>query len=407
MTRSSGDPLRQAIEALARATGERVARHPQGHLANGGRPQADGKAEHLELTLQVPLNGAKGLDEAIAQARTNLEREVESLLAHRAAFRPGRVLCLRCASADCEHSLPEGSRLVFAGYGPTGIPQYQDFGQWLLERQHPNLDRLYLRPPRLVTDVISGAELTGRLLGAFRERRLDYRIHGQVAAGWFTVPGRGGSPSSAMALTFQVLSTSRKGRRGRRKRRLGLNILGAGPDGEALAELYDRLDSLPWAGAVRWSQQALGSIERSQGRKNATPERLSQRIEGVLNGIARRLEHHRRSRDRRTGHAQKRHKEGNRPTDMALRDLARAGNESFLFDLRLKTLIVLGDRGRAHVWSAKGKLVTSIRYSSDSIEKKKNLEIWRQATKQEIAALRAITSPERAQKQSEGDNHGK
>ena len=64
---------------------------------------------------------------------------------------------------------------------------------------------------------------------------------------------------------------------------------------------------------------------------------------------------------------------------MALRDLARAGDDNVLFDLRRETLIVLGDKGRAHVWSAAGKLVTSIRYSPDSIGKKKKLEIWRQA----------------------------
>ncbi len=382
--RDSGDPLQQAIEALSLAARERLARHPQGHLANG-------RGGRLELTLQVPLAAGAVADEAVSQARNDLEKEIESLLAHRAAFRPGRVLCIRCASADCEHSAPESSRQVFAGYGATGIPQFQDFGQWLLERQHPQIDYLYRRPPRLVTDVVSGAELTRQLLPAFRERRLDYRIHGQVAAGWFSVPERTGV-TGAVALSFQVLSTARKGRRRKRRRRLALNVLGTGPAGEPLAELYDRLGTIPWAAAVRWSQQALDSIERSQGRKSATPERLSGRVEGVLNGIARRLEHHRRSRDRRTGHAQKRHKQHDRPTDMALRDLTRAGDDSVLFDLRRETLIVLGDKGRAHVWSAAGKLVTSIRYSPDSIEKKKKLEIWRQATAEEVAALRKAVS---------------
>ncbi len=394
--RSSSDWLQQAIEALSRAVGERLAKHPLGHLA-------DSRGSHLELTLQIPLgtmdlpsggrtgNGVAAdtvAAEAVSRARQSLELEIESLLARRAVFRPGRVLCIRCVSADCEHAAPESSRQVFAGYGATGIPRFEDFGQWLLERRHPEVDRLYRRPPRLVTVVSSGAELTQRLLPAFRQRRIDYRIHGQVAAGWFPVPGRGGAPG-ALALTFQVLSSARKTRKGRRgRRRLGLNILGTGPAGEPLAEVYDRPDQIPWAGAVRWSQQALSSVERSQGQKSATPERLSSRIEGIMNGIARRLEHHRRSRDRRTGHAQKRHREGNRPTDMALRDLARAGDESVLFDLRRKTLIVLGDKGRAHVWNVSGKLVTSIRYSPDSIGKKKNLEIWRQATAKEIAALR-------------------
>ncbi len=407
--RSSSDWLQQAIEALSRAAGERLARHPQGHLANG-------RGSHLELTIRIPLTaegdvgaggvGAGGVGtgtvvaEIVSRAQESLDREIDSLLAHRAVFRPGRVLCIRCASADCEHAAPVSSRQVFAGYGATGIPRFEDFGQWLLERRHPKIDRLYRRPSRLVTVVASGAELTGLLLPAFRPRRLDYRVHGQVAAGWFSVPGRSGGPGSRgqagglLAQTFQVVSSARKVRKGRRarRRRLGLNILGTGPAGEPLAEVYDRPDQIPWAGAVRWSQQALDSIERSQGRKSATAEHLSSRIEGVLNGIARRLEHHRRSRDRRTGHAQKRHQEGNRPTDMALRDLTRAGDENVLFDLRRETLIVLGDKGRAHVWSTSGKLVTSIRYSPDSIGKKMKLEIWRPATAKEIAALRRAVS---------------
>ena len=147
---------------------------------------------------------------------------------------------------------------------------------------------------------------------------------------------------------------------------------------------------------MRWSQEALASIERFQGRKSATPERLSERIEGVLGGIARRLEHHRRSHDRRTRHAQRRHQDGDRPTRMALTDLARASDENILFDGRRETCVVLGEKGRAHVWNVAGKLVTSIRYSPESIEKKRKLGIWRQASREEIASLREVVSEGRS-----------
>ncbi|MCP3959175.1 MAG: hypothetical protein GY719_15100 [bacterium] len=382
--RGAGDDLQTALEALTRAARQRLSKHPLGHLAGG-------RDNHLELSLRIPVPPGEVSSELVEEARAVLQGELDSLLAHHAAFRPGRVFCPRCAAADCEHSAPESSRVVFAGYGPTGIPRFQDFGQWLLERQHPQVDRLYSKPPRLVTDLASGADLSSQMLPAFRESEVDYRIHGQVAAGWFPVPRRDGTPG-VLALTFQVVSTAIKGRKKRGWRRLGLNVLGAGPDGEPLGELYERLGSIRWTAAVRWSQSALESIERSQKQKSSTPEKLSGRIEGVLNGIARRLEHHRRSRDRRTGHAQHRHKEGDRPTRMALTDLARAGDESILADARRKTLIVLGERGRAHVFSPGGKLVTSIRYSPESIERKKKKERWRPATAKEIAALRGSVS---------------
>ena len=381
--RAAGDQVRKALEALSRAVENRIARHPQGHLAGA-------RGTRLELTVEIPTSTADGISsEEVERARESLESELETLLAHRAAFRPGRVFCPRCSSADCEHAMLATSRQVFVGYGPTGIPRFQDYGQWLLESQHPEVDRLYQRPPQLVTDRFSGVELETQLLPAFRDRQIDYRIDGQVTAGWFPVPGRGGRPE-VLALTFQVLSSAVKGRHDKRgRRRFGLNVLGAGPDGEPLTELYERLGSVRWAGAVRWSQEALASIERWQGHKSATPERLSRRIDGVLSGIARRLEHHRRASDRRTGHAQKRHQDGDRPTRMALTDLARAGDEQILRDTRRETLVVLGDKGRAHVFNVAGKLVTSIRYSPESIENKKK-KIWQPASEEAIAKLRAM-----------------
>ncbi|MEM7584535.1 MAG: hypothetical protein AAF560_14190 [Acidobacteriota bacterium] len=378
--RSTGDPVQQALEALVRAVDQRLEQHPQGHLA--GRRRG-----HLDLTLSIPVQPLDGVSaEAVERTRNHLKREVEALLAHRAAFRPGRVFCPRCASADCEHSLPASAREIFAGYGPTGLPRFQDYGQWLLEHQHPEIERLYQRPPQLVTARISGRELYAQLLPAFRERRIDTRIHGQVVAGWFPVPGLSGAPES-LALSFQVISsaTRRRRRKGRPRRRYSLNVIGVGPEGEPLAELYERLGSIRWRGAVSWSQEALVSIERSQVK--ASRRELDDRLKGVLAGIARRLEHHRRARDRRTDHAQQRHTEGDRPTRMALKDLAHASDEDILFDARRETLVVLGDKGRVHVFNQQGKLVTSIRYPAESIEKKRR-SVWRSASNEEIARLR-------------------
>jgi hypothetical protein len=318
------------------------------------------------------------------------------------------VFCLRCESSECEHSAPPDSRQVFIGYSANGVPRFQDFGQWLLERKHPGLDRVYRQPPQMVTAVVSGRELSGQLLPAFQDLRHDYRIHGQVTAGWFRIPGPDGIPT-VLALSFQVLSSvrrradsddrrassARKGRGPRRdgkkrpeRRRMGLNVLGAGPSGEPLATLHDRLDPVPWTSVVQWGHSVLSSIERSQGRKSATPEQLSARVEGVLGSIARRLEQGRRAQDRRTSHAEKRHTSGDRPTRMARSDLDRATAESFLVDVRRRTMIVLGERGRAHVWNPQGKLVTSVRYGAEAIARKKKQEIWRPAREEEIAKLR-------------------
>lgn len=401
------------LQSLARTVREKLLRHPQGHLAFEGRPA--GEKDHLELLLRIPVGTSDAaIGDAAGEAERALEEEVEALLAERALLRPGRILCLRCRTSECEHAAPRSSREVFAGYVATGLPRFVDYGQWLLERGHPRLDEIY-RPPRpgvprrhgngeaprrapgLVTEVVSGRELTEELLPAYRDP--DYRVHGEVTAGYFQVPQLPAG-TAALALTFVILSTARhrdkrhpkRHRETRREhrhgRRLTLQILGTGPQGEPLASLYERLPNVPWQGVAAWGQQVLQTIEKSQGSKKSTPASLSGRVEGLLRSMGRRLEQERRARGRRTGHAEKRHRQGDRPTRMARADLARGEPESFFVDERRSTVVVLGERGRAHVWSDAGKLVTSIRYSAESIEKKLRQEVWRKATAEEVANLR-------------------
>jgi hypothetical protein len=235
-----------------------------------------------------------------------------------------------------------------------------------------------------VAVVTSGAELMADLLPEFRKS--GYRLHGQVAVGWFlapdaAVPGH----RRPIAVTFQVISS--------RRRRFGLNVIGTGPHGEPLDHLWDRLGEIPWGDAVRWAQTVLGGIEHQLARAPRTPDKaIEPRIEGLLNALARRLEKGFRGKERRTQHAQQRHREGDRPTRMALADLARATPENLLVDTRRETLVVVGDRGRAHVFNQAGKLVTSVRYSPAVIEKRRQNGLWRQAGAEEVRVLRERVS---------------
>jgi hypothetical protein len=380
-----GSRVEQALRLLAEEARQRVARHPAGHLISG-------RGEAIDLALTVPTGGHGGRFDALAaDAAAALDRAVAALVAHRSAFRPGAVYCLRCNRADCEHAEPPGPRHVFAGYGNTGVPRYLDFAQLLLERSDPRVDRLYQERPALLAHTVLGADLTGELLPAYRDNEPGFRLHGQVAAGWYRVPDSAGRPA-VLALTFQVVSTRPSGS----PRRYGLNVLGIGPEGEPLEHLFDRLGTLPWADSVRWAQEALESLERAvPGRKGGEEEGtvgrkppLKKRITGVLDGLSRRLEKDRRAAERKTVHARGRHAQGDRPTRMALADLARAGEDDVLVDRRQDTLVVLGDKGRAHVFNFAGKLVTSIRYNPESIERRRQRDQWRPASGEEIARLR-------------------
>ena len=378
--KSDRDSLSLALRLLAKEIGKRIRLHPSGHLLEGGD-------ETLEVRLRVPIHQHKDwLEVAREEASSSLDDGLQQVLVHRAVFHPGRLYCLRCASATCEHSSPATGQEVFAGYSPSGVPRYLDLGQWLLQRKDPRVDRLYEVPRKLIAHTTPGADLTSHLLPAFQDADSGYHIHGQVTAGWYSFPTIQGWEES-LALTFQIVSS----RPARGHRRFGLNLIGIAPDEQPLENVFDRIGELPWAQAARWAQEALRQIEHATARRRDVDEaNVDKRIEGLLSGLARRLERRDRSRRRRTTHAEHRHRQRDRPTWRALSDLTSAKDEDFLFDTRRETLIVLGERGRAHVFNRAGKLVTSIRYSPSSIERRRERRLWRSATDVEIASLREV-----------------
>ena len=60
-----------------------------------------------------------------------------------------------------------------------------------------------------------------------------------------------------------------------------------------------------------------------------------------------------------------------------------------LHDERRNTYVVLGERGRTHVFSLAGKLITSVRYPAQTIAQRRESGVWRASSAEEIAALRA------------------
>jgi hypothetical protein len=394
MAEPTPDPWERCLRELARwAAGEARRLAP-------GQPPFEGAEGRVELTLSLPLHGEQGLAEQAAAARATVRDAVAALIRQRSMIHPGSVVDLRSGLAGLPETAPATAREVFVGFAANGAPRFRDLAQWLLQCQDPRLELLYGRRPRLVIVPSTEEELYAEVLAAFRQAPADWRLHGQVVAGFFEVERRDGTPG-ALALTLQIQSAA-SGQGGRR--RYALNILGKGPDGESLEHLVDRLGhkrgwEKPWQAAASWAEGALATVERGVGRSgprnapaDAQAAELDQRLRGILSGLARRLEHDRRDRERRTGHGEERHRQGDRPTPFALSDLRQATPAAVLVDSRNKTLIVLGGRGRAHGWSPAGKLVTSIQYTPESIARKRQREIWRPASPQELQALRAAAA---------------
>jgi hypothetical protein len=383
---SQDDPrLAEALRLLVEAAESRARAHPWAHLLRA----ADAR---LDLSLRLPLfdAGDRVAEETRALAG-ELEDAVAALLSGAAAFQPGRVYCFRCGQAGCAHAATDDPRAVFTGYGPTGTPRFADFFQVMVNRRDPRMETLASGAPELVVLETTRETLMGELLSVYSQGRDDVRVHGQVAAGWYRVPDPSGRPA-LLAVTFQIAS----GRVKNGRRRYFLNIIGSGPDGETLEHLHDRLSPIPWAGAARWAQSALAELERGARRGGrAGDAAVERRIDGLLAGLARRLERGERARDRRPRHASVRHEEGTRPTRMAAADAVRAAEDEVLFDVRRGTIVVLGERGRAHIFNLEGKLVTSVRYHADAISRRRESGVWRPASPAEVELVKNRTAAPR------------
>jgi hypothetical protein len=377
------DPLADlggvAHDVLRRMLREVLARRPGGHLVE---PSLD----CVELRLRVALRGPEATPEAFAAGlRAAMESVVDDAVEQAAAFRPGDAFCHRCGRAACPHSAPPSARHVFVGYGPTGLPRFEDFAQRCLDLRHPDVDRLYADPPAFLTLVETGKDLSRDLVRAFAAPRCE--LLGQVVAGFYPVRVHDREGRGVLALTFQAMATRRRDG----SRRLGLNVLGRTPSGEDLSLLFERQPDLPWRAGVRWAQRALGTADPASVRP-------------ILEGLARRLARDRRARVRRTAHAQSHHAGGERPTRKAVEDVREVRREAVLVDERSGALVVLGPRGRTHFFSPEGRLISSVRYSRDAVERKRKLGLWRAARGGEARALDGIESP--AGRDEDGDPAG-
>lgn len=362
-----------AWDVIQRLVRERLSRKAGAHLVEGA-------LDRIDLELSVGLRESAQGGDAFARGLVDeVDRILDEAIQHAASFRPGHAFCHRCGTTPCEHSAAPSHRHVFTGYSPTGVPRWEDFAQLCLDNRHPEVDRLYADPPAFVSFVRSGDELNGALLDAFRTGS-GYALRGQVAAGFFPVRTREGEGRGIVAVTFQVgLSRGKSG-----AARWGLNVLGRTPQGEPLDLLWERHDLIPWQSAVRWAQAALGTLDR---KRRAPQEEVERRLSGILRGLARRLEHERRATGRRTRHAEERHARGDRPTRKAVEDARAAKLYEIMVDDRHGTLVVAGDRGRMHFYTAEGRLVSSVRYSREAIERKRKLGLWRPSTPEEAAPL--------------------
>lgn len=365
--------------------------------ARGVDPAEPLPFERLLVPVQVPLTVPPGhppdhvAPDDAAQLVRDLGVRVGDALEGLVAFQPGTVYCFFCEAATCSHARQPDRTATFSGYTATGKPTWQTLTNLCIARGDERVDRLFGDRPEVVALVQLPGELTSGLLPGFGKGSLAFRVLGQVVVGLipedlYTAP----TPAEhRFALTLQVVET----RAGMRQRRLRLNVIGV--DLESVAVLAADGDERGPAEALRRTLAATRERLDSLGRRAWTAERRSAaldleaearpllfRLRGDVERIFRPL-------GRRTKHAQERHVQGDRPTSLALQDALSVPDERILWDTERSTIVVLGPKGRAHVFSAEGKHVTSMLLRPGEVDRKAGRARWRPLQRDRIETFRS------------------
>jgi hypothetical protein len=108
----------------------------------------------------------------------------------------------------------------------------------------------------------------------------------------------------------------------------------------------------------------------------------------LLNEFAQKLEGRTRNTGRRTQHGLERTEGGQRPTSRAFPDAGEASDDDILWDLDQNTVVVLGGKGRVHVFTPQGKHVTSVMMQGSAIDRRRHMGRWRLAEPEERGEFR-------------------
>ena len=343
---------------------------------------------HLDLTAASKEEWLR----RAAQILSELEQRAEG---ESSAWRGPSIWCFQCSSGDCGHSRPPSPRHVLEGYLATGKPTWRPFLDVCLEHRPPGLDGLYATPPGVVVLSWAGDELKEERLNAFGIDGAGYEVLSQVVVGLLDprlTPGGRGESDLRVPLTIQVIRLPGKNL----KEPYRIKLLGF---------KWRDIDEIAATVPPRHPAQQLGrTLRHLRKRLRALPRRIAvferrgepvnpqNMIERMMSRLAGDLRRTYRIKDERTKHAQKRHRSGERPTNTAWSDSRSATPDKLLYDTRRETYVVVGKKGRAHVFSPSGKHITSLRLEDGEIDRKLRRKRWRVVNASEFSTFQRLTS---------------
>jgi len=354
--------------------------------------------ERLVVPISIPLTGdperpvmSSDVMDLVDALRQHLD---EGLTAMR-AWRPGAVYCFQSASCDAPQCTPPDDADTFSGYTASGKPEWTSFVNLCIDRKDPRVDKLFDPHPEVIALAMDTEVITSAQLPVFGKDSHAFRVLGQVAVG--LLPRRLGraqtSPQDRIALTLQIIETrSEEGRP-----RLRLNIIGMSLDEIAAAagETGPRGPAESLRRTINETRRAMVTLEARIERSGHgdDPAKVAALVRPLLSQLRGDIARCFRSGRHRTQHAEKRHTDGKRPTSFAMGDAENATDEHILGDARRNTIVVLGPRSRAHVFSKEGRHVTSLRLDPGELERKMNQSRWQSITAEEIQTFRSTLAP--------------
>ncbi len=362
--RGPTDLLEDGLAALASAYRDLRSR------TGGGRLD---EADEVEVTLRLPLKRSEAprvAESLFHEWRDALEKRVLAA----GLLVPGRAWCFRSESFDDASSRPDDPRQVLVGYGLEGRPRYADLVTLAIERKHESVDELLAGKEGAVSFVESGASITDGVKPAFEPDAAPHRLVGQAMCGLFASSEEG----RRVALTVQVLAHDAE------DGRLRLN---AHP--VSAVDLLDLPDS-SIRKILRNYQSTLVQIARQLDGRKAAGETVdvTEAVLPSLREVAHRLSADARNRDRKTEHARERGSEGQRPTQLAFPEARSARDHHLYIDTKEQTVVVVGKKGRVHMFSPDGRHVTTVVIPPKTLRERVSQGRWRQAEPAERGSFR-------------------
>ena len=328
---------------------------------------------YLDLNLRVPLDGGNDVRHAAGTAVEQILQRVREVREHEQALRPGAVYSYFSDSSHAEGCRPTEPRHVFDGYSSTGKPNFTDFVTMAIERKAPEVERMLAGEEIVITHVTMGRVLRTQQLAEFGGQSPVFKILGQVNAGLFRTLNDAGR----CAFSFQLL----RGKTLEGRVRLRLHCVGA-------IDPMDLADPALMQILSRCQRKLDTEALRLEGKLKNGEVDEEEFVLPLLQDLAKQLQGRARSAGRRTQHGLERSEQGQRPTSRAYPDASEASDNAIMWDIDQSTVVVVGQKGRVHVFTPDGRHVTSVVMQRAAIDRRRQQGRWRQAEPEERGEFR-------------------